>query len=93
MAENFVVYVIMPLLPGFAGEIDGNAGVMKMQLYYEYATICRGAGSILQCLKAAGIEDTSKYINFFGLRQHAVLNGHPVTEQIYVHSKLMIVDD
>jgi hypothetical protein len=30
MAENFGVYVIMPLLPGFAGEIDGNAGVMKM---------------------------------------------------------------
>lgn len=31
---------------------------------------------------------------FFGLRQHGVLaNGQPATEQIYIHSKMMIVDD
>lgn len=34
-----------------------------------------------------------KYISFCGLRTHADLDGRLVTELIYVHSKLMIVDD
>ena len=29
----------------------------------------------------------------FSLRTHDSIDGIPVTEQIYVHSKLMIVDD
>ena len=28
-----------------------------------------------------------------GLRTHAILDNGPVTEQIYVHSKVMIIDD
>lgn len=40
-----------------------------------------------------GIEDPSQYITFHGLRTQSVLNGTMVTELIYVHSKLMIVDD
>lgn len=41
----------------------------------------------------AGIEDPSEYITFHGLRTHSMLNGTMITELIYVHSKLMIVDD
>lgn len=34
------------------------------------------------------------YISFFSLRQHGQLpDGSPIHEQVYVHSKLMIVDD
>ena len=33
------------------------------------------------------------YVTLLNLRDHAELNGTAVTEQIYVHSKLMIVDD
>lgn len=33
------------------------------------------------------------YIRFFCLRNHALFNKKPVTEIIYIHSKLMIVDD
>lgn len=29
----------------------------------------------------------------YGLRNHCKLQGKPVTEIVYVHSKLMIVDD
>lgn len=39
------------------------------------------------------MEDPRDYIGFYGLRKHDMLNGIPVTELIYVHSKLMIVDD
>lgn len=54
---------------------------------------CRGKGSILHRLKEAGIEDPSEYISFHSLRTNSVLNNYPVTELIYVHSKLLIADD
>ena len=34
-----------------------------------------------------------KYLKIFGLRNHAVMSGTPVSEIVYVHSKLLIVDD
>lgn len=34
-----------------------------------------------------------EYISFHSLRTHSTLNGVPVTELIYVHSKLLIADD
>lgn len=53
----------------------------------------RGKSSIISRLKADGINDPSEYISFNSLRQHDMLNGTPVTELIYVHSKLLIADD
>ena len=32
-------------------------------------------------------------IGFYSLRNHCLVNGVPKTEIIYIHSKLMIVDD
>jgi phospholipase D1/2 len=40
-----------------------------------------------------GINDPSEYITFHGMRNWAVLMGKLVQEIIYVHSKLMIIDD
>ncbi|EGR28742.1 phospholipase d1, putative [Ichthyophthirius multifiliis] len=93
--EKFRVFVVLPLLPGFQGEIDGsNSGVLKIQLHWEYLTICRGGNSIYETLQREGISDPEKYISFYGLRTHAKKEGCiPVTEIVYVHSKLMIVDD
>lgn len=46
--EKFKVIVVMPLLPGFAGEIyDSNSAVMKVQLHWEYLTISKGGQSII----------------------------------------------
>jgi phospholipase D1/2 len=41
------------------------------------------------------IPDPSEYIEFYSLRQHAVSpeTKLPVTEEIYIHSKLIIIDD
>lgn len=46
-------------------------------------------------MKADGIPDPFKYIKFFSLRNHAILEETqtPVEEIIYIHAKLMIVDD
>ena len=37
--------------------------------------------------------DWKNYIEFFSLRNHALVNNVPKTEIIYIHSKLMIIDD
>ncbi|WGK56200.1 phospholipase D-like domain-containing protein [Pantoea sp. SS70] len=39
------------------------------------------------------IEACYEFVTLLNMRDHDELNGQPVTEQIYVHSKLMIVDD
>jgi len=39
------------------------------------------------------LEACDEYVTLLNLRDHAEINKVPVTEQIYVHSKLMIVDD
>lgn len=43
--------------------------------------------------KDPNIRDPEEFIEFYSLRTHAMINGAPKTEQIYIHSKLMIVDD
>jgi phospholipase D1/2 len=53
--------------------------------------ILRGDDSLYK--KLAFIPNISNYIHFFGLRTAELINGIPVTEIVYVHSKLMIVDD
>uniref|UniRef100_A0A1Y1KCY0 Phospholipase n=4 Tax=Photinus pyralis TaxID=7054 RepID=A0A1Y1KCY0_PHOPY len=90
----FRVYVVMPLLPAFEGEIgQSNGASIQAITHWNYASICRGKDGLLNRLKDHGIPDPSVYISFYGLRTHSVLCGEPVTELIYVHSKLMIVDD
>nr|XP_012222142.1 PREDICTED: phospholipase D1 [Linepithema humile]XP_012222151.1 PREDICTED: phospholipase D1 [Linepithema humile] len=90
----FRVFVVMPLLPGFEGEVGGPSGTaLRAITHWNYASISRGKDSILHQLREAGIEDPSEYITFHGLRTHSMLNGTLVTELIYVHSKLIIIDD
>jgi len=95
--EHFKVAVVLPLLPGFEGEIyEKSSNVMRIQLSWEYRTINRGKRSIMEQypipnkrLKKAGIEDPSKYIQFFGLRNHGKSKiGEPKTEMVYIHSKV-----
>ena len=90
----FRVYVVMPLLPGFEGDVGGDTGIsLRAITHWNYASISRGKRSLLSRLKSAGIEDPFEYISFHSLRTHSKLNGVPVTELIYVHSKLLICDD
>lgn len=91
--ENFKVIVIMPLLPGFQGRIQ-DSSLLRVQLHWEYQTICRGLSSIYEQLKLdKNIINPDDYISFYSLRNHGILNTKPVTEIVYIHSKLMIIDD
>ena len=91
--EKFRVFVFIPLLPGFAGEPE-SSGTLQIILKHTYAGICRNHGmSIIEQLQKKMGDKWKDYIGFYSLRGHALVNNVPVTELIYIHSKLMIVDD
>uniref|UniRef100_A0A1D1XVZ3 phospholipase D n=3 Tax=Magnoliopsida TaxID=3398 RepID=A0A1D1XVZ3_9ARAE len=92
----FRVIVVIPLLPGFQGGLDdGGAASVRAILHWQYRTICRGPNSILQNLYDIMGPKAHDYISFYGLRAYGRLcDGGPLaTSQVYVHSKVMIVDD
>ncbi|OQR88073.1 phospholipase D, Pi-PXPH-PLD [Achlya hypogyna] len=91
--EPFRVMVVMPLLPAFQGTPEEKqAYSLRGVMHWQYRSICRGEGSIYRRLLKE-IPDPFEYIAFYGLRTHAIHDGKPVTEEVYVHSKIMIVDD
>ncbi|KAK1948003.1 Phospholipase D zeta 2 [Phytophthora citrophthora] len=94
--EKFRVIVIMPLLPAFPGKPDDkDASSLRGVMHWQYRTICRGEHSIYQRLyQELEDDDPFKYIAFYGLRNHSAREGAQAqTEEIYIHSKVMIVDD
>ncbi|KRZ68452.1 Phospholipase D1, partial [Trichinella papuae] len=91
--ETFRVYVMMPLLPGFEGQLGTTGGsALQAVLHWTYRSLCKGSNSLLFNL-AQHIEDPSEYIVFCSLRTHDKLMEKLVSEIVYIHSKLMIVDD
>ncbi|CAB4065035.1 PLD1_2 [Lepeophtheirus salmonis] len=93
--EMFRIYVLVPLLPAFEGHLgssySGNA--IRAILHYNYSSICRGERSLFKRLERAGINPIN-YISFCSLRTtEEILGTTPVTELVYIHSKLLIVDD
>lgn len=79
------VIIIVPLLPAFEGSGFTSSAISELMiraLYY----------GLLQSLQERGI-DPLKYVGIFSLRTWLSVDNRVVTEQIYVHSKLLIVDD
>ncbi|KAG6396337.1 hypothetical protein SASPL_142485 [Salvia splendens] len=92
----FRVIVVIPLLPGFQGGVDDSgAASVRAIMHWQYRTICRGHKSIMHNLYELLGPKMHEYISFFGLRAYGRLfDGGPIaTSQVYVHSKIMIVDD
>ena len=91
--EKFHVYIFIPLLPGFAGDPQSSS-TLQIILKHTYNSISHNSGlSMIEKLKEKMGDAVYDYISFYSLRTHTVVNGKPVTELIYIHSKLMIVDD
>lgn len=89
----FKVIVILPLLPAFEAPLHrSEASSLRMIMQGQYSGISRGPTSLLGQLTARGIR-AEDYISFLSLRKYSFLEGKAITEQVYVHSKLMIVDD
>jgi phospholipase D1/2 len=83
----------MPLIPGFEGQYGtSKAAALQAITHWNYRSISQGQQSLLARL-AKEVGDPHRYICFFGLRTWSEMNGHLVSEIVYVHSKLVIVDD
>ena len=91
--SKFKVFICVPLLPGFSGT-PGESSTMNGVLKHSSQSIFNNKGmSLLELLYKTMGEEVENYIFFFSLRNHGTIGGKPVTEQVYIHSKLMIVDD
>nr|CCA20937.1 phospholipase D putative [Albugo laibachii Nc14] len=91
--ETFRVIVLIPLLPAFPGQPnDKDASSLRGVLHWQYRTISRGKPSIYHTLYQE-LDDPFEYIAFYGLRTFHMKEDIPHTEEVYIHSKMMIVDD
>ena len=96
--ENFHVMVFTPLNPELPGDWDANGlhgDALRAITFWNQATIYHGEDSLFGKLEKKGIpkEVAMKYFSVFSLRKYDLIGKHYVTEIVYVHSKIMIVDD
>lgn len=74
------MFVIIPLLPGFEGEVGTSRGqAIHAITHWNYASIGRGNDSLIVRLQKAGVEDPSRYLTFHGLRTWSELHGDLVS--------------
>ncbi|KAI9492089.1 hypothetical protein BDB00DRAFT_731172, partial [Zychaea mexicana] len=87
--------IVLPLIPGFQSAINDSEGsTVRLIMHCQYKSINRGPHSIFGRLRSAGIDNPEEYITFYGLRNWGELDdGQLVTEQVYVHAKVLIADD
>ncbi|RSL89429.1 hypothetical protein CEP51_001212 [Fusarium floridanum] len=75
--RKFRVIVLIPAVPGFAGDLRDNAAAgTRAIMDYQYKSICRGEHSIFGQCRAQGVDPT-KHIFFFNLRSYDRLNKTP----------------
>lgn len=89
--KPFKAIIIVPAYP--EGDISNNSA-MRCVAHYQLQTISRSTTSVLATLakRHPGVR-LADYIVFLSLRVAGNLPAGLVTEQLYVHSKVLIVDD
>ncbi|KAI8587708.1 hypothetical protein BDZ88DRAFT_424528 [Geranomyces variabilis] len=91
--ETFRVYIIIPLFPAFHGDVTKGDSDPALPYVLSAQTECI-RGLIDELVKGGVPQDkVPEYVMFVGLRKWDVLGKRLVTEQIYIHAKLMIIDD
>lgn len=79
--RKFRVIILIPAVPGFAGDLrDDAAAGTRAIMDYQYKSICRGEHSIFEQVKAQEVDPT-KYIFFFNLRSYDRLNSTPAIKK------------
>lgn len=93
--ETWRCVILIPLMPGFQNTVDEPEGTsVRLIMQCQFRSICRGEGSIFGRLRSLGIEP-EEYIQFYSLRSWGRIGPKKtlVTEQLYIHAKVIIVDD
>lgn len=93
--KPFKVIVFMPLMPAFEANLEDQQGkVMQMQIGLQNHTISKGDNSLFsllnKLLKDSGLKPED-YVLICSLRkfQRRPSDGKPITELIYIHSKVV----
>ncbi len=93
--ETWKAIIVIPLLPGFESDVDLQEGSsVRLITRCQYMSISMGDSSIFAKLRKVGISPDD-YIQFYSLRRWGMIGVKRllVTEQLYIHAKVMIVDD
>ena len=93
--EAWRCIVIIPLVPGFQNTVDEPEGTsIRLIMQCQFRSICRGEGSIFSRLRGENMEPED-YVSFYSLRAWGKIGPNKllVTEQLYIHAKVIIVDD
>lgn len=90
--RNFKIIIIIPAVPGFAGDLRENAAAgTRAIMDYQFKSICRGEESIFERIKAEGV-DPEKYIFFFNLRSYDRINITPTLKKREEQSGMSYMD-
>ncbi|KAL3424582.1 Phospholipase D1-like protein 2 [Phlyctema vagabunda] len=93
--ESWRCCILIPLVPGFQNTVDEPEGTsVRLIMQCQFRSICRGETSIFGRLRSQGIEPED-YVQFYSLRAWGKIGPKKtlVTEQLYIHAKVIIVDD
>ncbi|TVY29572.1 Phospholipase D1 [Lachnellula hyalina] len=93
--ESWRCVIVIPLMPGFQNTVDEPEGTsVRLIMQCQFRSICRGEGSIFGRLRSQGIEPED-FVSFYSLRSWGRIGPKKtlVTEQLYIHAKVIIVDD
>eukprot|EP01119_Soliformovum_irregulare_P010392 TRINITY_DN2550_c0_g1_i1.p1 TRINITY_DN2550_c0_g1~~TRINITY_DN2550_c0_g1_i1.p1 ORF type:complete len:1296 (-),score=384.75 TRINITY_DN2550_c0_g1_i1:28-3915(-) len=87
----FRVVIVLPTVPDANYKSSATA---RSQMKWQYETLCRGGNSIVEQLRELFKNiNPYRYITFHSLRNYGFIEDLVLTEQIYVDSKVVIVDD
>jgi len=72
--ENFKIIVVIPAIPGFAGDLKDDASLgTRAIMEFQYNSINRGGHSIMESITKEGY-DPKNYISFYNLRNYDRIN-------------------
>ncbi|KAF2771924.1 phospholipase D/nuclease [Teratosphaeria nubilosa] len=79
--RKFRVIIMIPCIPGFAGDLRDDAATgTRAIMDYQYKSINRGEESIYGKIKAAGVDPT-QYVFCFNLRSYDRINKTPALKE------------
>ncbi|KAF1850526.1 phospholipase-like protein PldA [Cucurbitaria berberidis CBS 394.84] len=90
--RNFKIIVVIPAVPGFAGDLRDNAAAgTRAIMDYQFKSICRGEESIFGRVRAQGV-DPDKHFFFFNLRSYDRINVTPSLKKREEESGMSYMD-
>ncbi|KAL4803185.1 hypothetical protein BDV18DRAFT_44377 [Aspergillus unguis] len=80
--RTFRVIIVIPAIPGFAGDLRQNAAAgTRAIMDYQYKSINRGEHSIFGQIRAQGVDPTN-HVFLFNLRAYDRINKTPALEEL-----------